>query len=71
MISEFRLCHLNRIKNESEIEKLRSRDQRIFEKNRFYEIETLTHNHVNTVNYKPNWTSSSDSICDLFPLTEI
>ena len=27
------------IKNESEIEKLRSRDRRIFEKNRFYEIE--------------------------------
>jgi hypothetical protein len=29
------------IKNESEIEKLRSRDRRIFEKNRFYEIETF------------------------------
>ena len=27
------------VKNESEIEKLRSRDRRIFEKNRFYEIE--------------------------------
>ena len=37
------------IKNESEIEKLRSRDWRIFEKNRFYEIKTLTHNNVNTV----------------------
>ena len=59
------------IKNESEIEKLRSRDRRIFEKNRFYEIETLTHNHVNTVSYKRNWTSSSDSVCDLVPLTEI
>ena len=42
------------IKNESEIEKFRSRDQRIFEKNQFYEIETLTHNHVNTVSDKRN-----------------
>ena len=42
------------IKNESEIEKLRSRDRRISEKNRFYEIETLTHNHVNTVSDKRN-----------------
>ena len=36
------------IKNKSEIEKLRSRDPRIFERNRFYEIETLTHDNVNT-----------------------
>ena len=42
------------IKNESEIEKFRSRDQQIFEKNHFYEIETLTHNHVNTVCDKRN-----------------
>ena len=47
------------IKNDSEIEKMRSRDRRIFEKNRFYQIETLTHNHVNTVIDKRNWTSSS------------
>ena len=32
------------IKNESEIKKMRSRDRRIFEKNRFYEIKTLTQN---------------------------
>ena len=42
------------IKNESEIEKLRSRDRRISEKNRFYEIKTLTHNSVNTVSDKRN-----------------
>ena len=42
------------MKNESAIEKLRSRDQRIFEENRFYEIKTLTHNRVNTVNDKRN-----------------
>ena len=59
------------IKNESEIEKLRSRDRRIFEKNRFYEIETLTHNNVNTVSDKRNWTGSSDSTCNLVLLTEV
>ena len=59
------------IKNESEIEKFRPRDQRIFEKNRFYEIETLTHNNVNTVSDKHHWTSSSDSTCNLVPLTEV
>ena len=42
------------IKNGSDTEKFRSRDQRIFEKNQFYEIETLTHNHVNTVSDKHN-----------------
>ena len=42
------------IKNESKIEKFRSRDQRIFEKNHFYETETLTLNHVNTVSDKRN-----------------
>ena len=42
------------IKNESEIEKFRSRDQRILEENRFYEIKTLTHNHVNTVSDNRN-----------------
>ena len=42
------------IKNESEIEKLRSRDRRISEKNRFYEIKTLTHNSVNTISDKRN-----------------
>ena len=42
------------IKNKSEIELFRSRDRRIFQKNRFYEIETLTHNHVNTVSDKRN-----------------
>ena len=31
-----------------------------FEKNQ-YEIETLTHNHVNTVSDNHNWTSSSNS----------
>ena len=41
------------IKNESEIEKLRSRDRRIFEKNRFNRIE-ITHNKVNTVSDKRN-----------------
>ena len=40
------------MKNESGIEKFRSRDQRIFEENRFYEIKTLTHNHVNTISDK-------------------
>ena len=59
------------IKNESEIEKFRPRDQRIFEKNRFYEIETLTHNNINTVSDKRNWTGSSDSTCNLVPLTEV
>ena len=59
------------IKNESVIEKFRSRDQRIFEENRFYEIETLTHHHVNTVSDKRTCTSSSDSVCDLVPLTEV
>ena len=49
------------MKNESGIEKFRSRDQRIFEENRFYEIKTLTHNHVNTISDKRNWTGSSDS----------
>ena len=42
------------MKNEPEIEKLRSREQCIFEKNRFYEIETR--NNVNTVSDKRNWT---------------
>ena len=42
------------IKNESEIEKFRSRDQRIIQENRFYEIETLTHNHVNAISDKCN-----------------
>ena len=59
------------IKNESEIEKFRSRDQRIFEKNRFYEIETLTHNYVNTISDKCNWTGSSDSSCNLVLLTAV
>ena len=59
------------IKNESEIEKLRSRDRRISEKNRFYEIKTLTHNSVNTISDKRNWTGSSDSACDLLLLTEV
>ena len=46
-ISVFRLYHQIRNKNDSEIEKLRSRDRRIFEKNlRICEIETLTHNIV-------------------------
>ena len=40
-------------------------------KNHFYEIEILTHNHVNTVSDKRNWTSSSDSVCDFDPLTEV
>ena len=40
------------IKNESEIEKWRLRDRRIFEKNRLYEVETLAHNKVNTVSDK-------------------
>ena len=59
------------IKNESGIEKFRSRDQRIFEENRFYEIKTLTHNHVNTISDKRNWTGSSDSTCNLVPLTAV
>ena len=48
--------YINRfeIKNDSEIEKFRSRDSRIFEKNHFYEIGTLTHNHVDTVSDKRN-----------------
>ena len=41
------------IKNESEIEKLKSRDRRIFLKIRFYEIETLTHNFVKS-NFQEN-----------------
>ena len=49
------------IKNEWEIEKFGSRDQRIFWENQFYEIETLTHNYVNTVSDNHNSTSSSDS----------
>ena len=59
------------IKNESKIEKFRSRDQRIFQENRFYEIETLTHNHVNTISDKCNLTGSSDLKCDLVPLTKV
>ena len=59
------------MKNESEIEKFRSRDQRIFEKNQFYEIETLMHNHVNTVSDKRDWTSSSDLVCDHVSLIEV
>ena len=59
------------IKNESGIAKFRSRDQRIFEENRFYEIKTLTHNHVNTISDKRNWTGSSDSTCNLVLLTEV
>ena len=59
------------MKNESGIEKFRSRDQRIFEENRFYEIKTLTHNHVNTISDKRNWTGSSDSTCNLVLLTEV
>ena len=59
------------IKNESEIEHFRSRDQRIFQENRFYEIETLTHNLVNTISDKCNWTGSSDSECDQVPLTKV
>ena len=43
--------------NKSEIEKLRSCDRRIFEKPRFYEIETLMHNNVDTASDKHNWTS--------------
>ena len=43
-------------KNESENGKLRSRDLRIFAKNRFYEIETLTHDNVNTVSDKRDRT---------------
>ena len=42
------------IKNESGIEKFRSRDQRFFGENRFYEIKTLTHNSVNTISDKRN-----------------
>ena len=42
-----------------------------FQENRFYEIETLTHNHVNTISDKCNLTSSSDLECDLVPLTEV
>ena len=48
------------IKNESGTEKMSSRDWRIFEKNRFYEIDTLTHNNVNTLSDKLNWNGSSD-----------
>ena len=59
------------MKNESGIEKFRSRDQRIFEENRFYEIKTLTHNHVNRLSDKRNWTVLSDSTCNLVLLTEV
>ena len=59
------------IKNESEIEKFRSRDQWIVGKNRFWENEILTHNYVNTVSDKRYWTGPSDSECDLVPLTEV
>ena len=59
------------MKNRSDNEKFRSRDQRIFEKKWFYEVETLRHNHVNTVSYKRNWTSSSDSVSGLVPVTEV
>jgi len=58
-------------KNEPEIEKFRSRDQQILRENRFYEIKTLTHNYVNTISDKRNWTSSSDSTCNLVLLTEV
>ena len=51
--------------------KLRSHGRRIFDKNRFYQNETLTQNHVNTVIDKRNWTDSSDSVYDLVPLTEV
>ena len=51
--------------------KLRSPGRRIFEKNRFYQNETLTHIRVNTVIDKRNWTDSSDSGYDLVPLTEV
>ena len=54
-----------------ESKKIRSRDRRIFEKNPYYEIKTLTHNNVNTVSDRSNWTGSSDSACDLVPLTEV
>ena len=59
------------IKKESEIEKLRSRDRRIFLKIRFYEIEILTHNNFNTVSDKRNWTGSLDSTCKPVHLTEV
>ena len=59
------------IKNESEIEKFRSRDQWIVGKNRFWENEILTHNYVNTVSDKRYWTGPSDSECDLVPLIEV
>ena len=58
-------------KNEPEIEKFRSRAQQILRENRFYEIKTLTHNYVNTISDKRNWTSSSDSTCNLVLLTEV
>ena len=58
-------------KMSQESKKIRSRDRRIFEKNPYYEIKTLTHNNVNTVSDRSNWTGSSDSACDLVPLTEV
>ena len=50
---------------------MRSRDWRIFEKNRFYEIETLTHNNVNTLSDKLNWNDSSDQASYKVPLMEV
>ena len=58
-------------KMSQESKKIRSRDRRIFEKNPYYEIKTLTHNSVNTISDKRNWTGSSDSACDLLLLTEV
>ena len=58
-------------KMSQESKKIRSRDRRIFEKNPYYEIKTLTHNNVKTVSDKRNWTGSSDSACDLLLLTEV
>ena len=55
---------------------MRSRDRQEksilrIEKNRFYEIKTLTHNNGNTVSDNCNWTGSSDSACYLVHLTEV
>ena len=41
-------------KMSQESKKIRSRDRRIFEKNPYYEIKTLTHNNVNTVSDNRN-----------------
>ena len=41
-------------KMSQESKKIRSRDRRIFEKNPYYEIKTLTHNNVNTVSDRSN-----------------